>query len=1421
MSGSGGDGVRVNIDADASGFVDSSDKAARAAANLAASLANVTTVGTRFKSAFSGSEPLGGLEAALLKAGVSAEQVAQTVGHAGSSFIGAAAAAKAAAVSFTAFSTDGLGVDRAFRSAAESAEVFSKSLNPTALQRLRALMGDEIPAAFRMTQNATALVIKDLFGIDIAFKSAAESARSFQLKLDPSPLTTLRAAMSATATGANVMVTTIDQAVLAGTGLGASFKSAADSAAAFMATLNPTPVAAFRAAMASVAPGNKVVSTSIDEMIVAATGLGAPLKSAADSAAAFVASLAPTPLRAFRDAMAEADAAITHTQVSINDAIAAATGQDRALKSASDSAEAFSRKLGLTKAPLENLRDLMGIEIPGASVKVVASVNDLIAALITGNGSFKSAADSAAVFSREIVRIPAAQLRAALSSVAAETKVVRTSIQDAITSGTGLGTSFKEAAASAEVFTEALNGTTTPLSKLRALMADEVPDALDKTKSASDRAARGGSMMTMEFIRLGHEAVVGNWTRIPGTLMVVAEYSDTVRTALANLVNSFTTMQFAGVGAVLAVAGAFVIMIERAHAATLAINEATSAATMQGRSPAEARAQMVAFGAQMKDTGIMGATAMTQVASSISQLGELTEVQKSKIAGVGTALFLNWQSDAKKTGQEIGQIFASTSSLDSYLVKEHLLSLEQQQAWAKAATAAEKYDIGIAAITARLGPLNAQIKAAGDEAKLNIAIAQMTPEGGGAVIGKGNFDVPKHLGDFEPGTKQADPQAVADTQAVIDLNKHNTDLLLLKEHLAAAERVLASATAANNAEQIKSATTAKANAVAEIEQWKAIGDASINAKQQADLAQILANRAAQGGAAKAMTEDLHKLTMDFWDAEAAKSGQTDATITREKTAALAARTKLSESQNRVDSEYVQETAQRATAAGNAALTEADRVHKGRQAMTEAATRAELAVYQAAATDMTRIGHAADLERQEMSQRAARLHMMLLKEDASAEAAAAKKSLGDKLSELSTEQAAVHDNFTAVMAIEDRKVALLRAAGSEATKLLNDELSKRLNMIRQHEALVAADRQRDDAKQRSEDSQEIAQNKAMLDEQVAEGQLTKIQAIALERSFAAQKHAIELTALEATLATLGAETEARKQQLRTMGLLKQQWATEDAKLNRAAVLDFKAQWDKIVAPVESAMTQQIGAVLRGNATMGQAVRGFAASVVISYLEMGAKKVFTEVSSQAMATAAHALGFSQRAAIGAAETASGNSDLIVRLGRWIATQLGLTAATGAGATARAGVLTAEQLAAVTATGLTARLSIAAAASVAAAWAFADSASLGPPGLVAAPGVSDGAYAEVMAFQATVPALAVGAWNVPKDMGANLHAGEMVIPASFAEGMRSAGGGGSSQTLNYAPTLNGGGADPASMRAQAGMIKSYMWHATRNGALRLPGR
>jgi hypothetical protein len=1036
--------------------------------------------------------------------------------------------------------------------------------------------------------------------------------------------------------------------------------------------------------------------------------------------------------------------------------------------------------------------------------------------------AFKSAADSAMVFVRALNPTPLQSLRTLMGSdVPTAVKVMTRTLQENIDAANGFSNAIKSAEESARVFEQALNPA--PLQQMRTLMAEGIPAAAHGSGSAM-------SGITRELIVLGHEGLQGNWTRIPGSLLVLSEYAGGVRTAIGNMISSFTLMQGIGVGAVLAVAAAFVTLIYRAHEATLAINEATNAATMQGRSPAQARSEMAAYGAQMKDTGVMGATAIAQVSSAISQLGELTDAQKSKIAGVGTALFLNWGSDAKKTGEEVAQIFASTSSLDSYLQKQHLLSTDQMTAWAGAKTAAEKYDIGIAAITNRLGPLNSQIKTMQQDASANLAAMMAgveTPGAGMALQGSGSISGPKHLGDFEPGTKQADPGAAADTAATIEGNKHLQEKATIVARLEAQQRDLARATLEGNTAEAGRAQTAIAATTVELELWKAAGDTTWEAKQQGALNAILVGIAAQATSSKQLAIDENQARLTFWQQQATTAGLTEGQITTAKANATRARLSLTAEELRGTEAGVASWLMKQQAALSEQLVVVAANAKSSKSLAEDENRTRIAFWAEAAKQ-------AGLTEKEITAARAegnRARLALAGEELRGGESAAKQALAAKLATLSEEQAANHDNFAKVMAIEAQKLALLKAAGSSETKQYEQELAKQDGLQRQHAAQMVTIAETALAQQRQADTAAFAARKSELADEVTEHTITKQQEIATLRAFAAQQHALELQGLTDTLATIDAQLPAYRKLYDQIGVLKAQWLAQDKKLNAEATADLKSQWDKATAPVSSAIDGQIGAMLRGTQTISQSVAKMAQNIVIGYAEMGAKAALSWAGNQlfmlafsktieAGKVATAASGAAARTAISGTETASENAGLLVRIGRWIATQLGITGATAAGATAREGVLTAEQIASVNATGVAARLSVAAAAAVAAAWAFADSAMLGPPGLAAAPGVATAAEASVMLFQTAIPSLAVGAWNVPQDMGANLHAGEMVIPANFASGLRGSGGGGDTH-LNYSPTVNGGGSDPGSMRAQAGMIKSYLWHASRNGALRLQGR
>ena len=98
----------------------------------------------------------------------------------------------------------------------------------------------------------------------------------------------------------------------------------------------------------------------------------------------------------------------------------------------------------------------------------------------------------------------------------------------------------------------------------------------------------------------------------------------------------------------------------------------------------------------------------------------------------------------------------------------------------------------------------------------------------------------------------------------------------------------------------------------------------------------------------------------------------------------------------------------------------------------------------------------------------------------------------------------------------------------------------------------------------------------------------------------------------------------------------------------------------------------------------------------------------------------------------------------------------------------------------------------AAVAASGAAAATAQIPYVGPVLAPAAAASTFADTMSW-ASALAFDVGAWEIPGDMRAILHKGEMVVPENFASGLRgNAGGLGGGQHFNVENTFNhyGGG-------------------------------
>ena len=122
-------------------------------------------------------------------------------------------------------------------------------------------------------------------------------------------------------------------------------------------------------------------------------------------------------------------------------------------------------------------------------------------------------------------------------------------------------------------------------------------------------------------------------------------------------------------------------------------------------------------------------------------------------------------------------------------------------------------------------------------------------------------------------------------------------------------------------------------------------------------------------------------------------------------------------------------------------------------------------------------------------------------------------------------------------------------------------------------------------------------------------------------------------------------------------------------------------------------------------------------------------------------------------------------------------------------------------------TAESQIGANAAAAGSAAFASTAAIPIVGPELAPEAAQAAYAGAMAF-APMASFAVGAWDLPRDMIAQVHQGETILPKTFAEDFRANGGGlggGGGHTIHYHD--NSGKLSPSDIRRNAKLIQDTL--------------
>lgn len=383
---------------------------------------------------------------------------------------------------------------------------------------------------------------------------------------------------------------------------------------------------------------------------------------------------------------------------------------------------------------------------------------------------------------------------------------------------------------------------------------------------------------------------------------------------------------------------------------------------------------------------------------------------------------------------------------------------------------------------------------------------------------------------------------------------------------------------------------------------------------------------------------------------------------------------------------------------------------------------------------------------------------------------AKEALQSRLMGLAAEVAANHDNLALVQQLETEKLAMIRAAEGEGSKLYKEELRTQTNVVRS----AVAEQIRlfeEDGRQRTQAARAMA---VQLQSEHQKSHAEILQDLVNET---AQIGAEELIRLDGLIASLQKGTLAEREATRAREKLAHELADrqiqEQARATEETIRAAEEQtraYKQAFDGIASAGRSTVTGLITGTETWRRAEQRVAGAVVEGVSSMAmhiiAKWIATEMTKNEVSATATAVRMAQE------RGGSGFDQLITgRIAQWLGMETTKTGATAAEVVARE---TEEKSAAIadTVTSKAAALSsIEANAAVAASGAYAAIALIPYIGPALAPAAAATAFIGASSFASALalPSFDVGAWSLPSDMVAQVHQGEMIIPADIAAGIR----------------------------------------------------
>ena len=277
---------------------------------------------------------------------------------------------------------------------------------------------------------------------------------------------------------------------------------------------------------------------------------------------------------------------------------------------------------------------------------------------------------------------------------------------------------------------------------------------------------------------------------------------------------------------------------------------------------------------------------------------------------------------------------------------------------------------------------------------------------------------------------------------------------------------------------------------------------------------------------------------------------------------------------------------------------------------------------------------------------------------------------------------------------------------------------------------------------------IADEKSLDDIKVANGQMTKKQELDDLIKLTKQEQDASEEELNQEMAMYDKNTVAYQQAYDKKLIVTKQYNNEIDKLNAQSAAENAKQWTTLFNSIQSGMDTMVNGVLQGTQTWQQAMVKLFDNLALKFLDDVVLKGITD--------------WAKKEAMNLAATQTAQDAM---------TAIGLQ-----GALTQKATDAAVNSAKMTADGALVYGGV-----------FANLAPLMGP---AAAGPAAASEAQVLAM---IPqaSLDVGAWNLNSDMVAQLHAGEMVVPQTFAEGIRNGsgmiGGGGGGDQYMISMTIN----------------------------------